>query len=156
MISSSEYSESFSHPSMMLIPSNGVSVMVPYQKYPGIFISTIHFSCGAAFELGTHFELLLTLTRHSCAPVQGCKTCNHSNHRHPHRRLWCCAASRAGRPAPSGLWNSLSDTPEGEKKKKNTKSERCFLWQPDQVPASAADPFILSTSWHTPLYQKEI
>lgn len=126
-ISSSEYNESFSHPSVMLNPSSGVNVMMPNPKYPGIFISTIRFSCAAVHKRGTHFELLLTLTRHSCAPVQGCKTCNHSNHRHPHRRLWCCAASRAGRPAPSGLWNSLSDTPEGRKTKQNSEVKVCLV-----------------------------
>lgn len=54
------------------------------------------------------------LTRRSCAPSRGWRTCNHSNRRHPRRRLWCCAENRAGPPAPSGLWSSRSDTPEGE------------------------------------------
>ena len=54
------------------------------------------------------------LTQRSCAPSRGWRTCNHSSRRRPRRRLWCCAGSRAGPPAPSGLWSSRSDTPEGE------------------------------------------
>lgn len=63
------------------------------------------------------------LTRRSCAPARGCRTCNHRNRRHLRRRPWCCAASRAGPLAPSGLGSSLSDKPEGEK------THTGFIWR---------------------------
>lgn len=131
----------------MLIPSRWAKVVVPCQKYHDIFANTALLPTCEGFS-GRNGSLPPTLTRRSCAPVRGCRTCNHSNHRRPRRRPWCCAENRAGRPAPSGLWSSLSDTPEGEKQNK--------VGLPDQLPVlskcfHAADP--LYTNLQPPFYK---